>query len=419
MKLNTFRFWKVRNFLLLWSAQVISAMGDTFNFLALALKVDSLFPDPSDSARALSGVLIASVLPQLVFGLVAGTLVDRWDRKKVMIVSDLARFLLIPLYMLVQTPDDLPLAYVVAFLASMFSVMFYPARSALIPRVVSEGDLLSANGWMQIGQTMARLAGPALGGIVVGMWGSRVAFMVDSASFLISGLLILGIAGVATRATGEDETQNAWFEFKKGISFTIHSRFLQGITLGLGVVMLGVGGLDVLIVPFLRSSFQAGAEALGGLMTVQGIGMVIGGLAVSWLGSNYKPLRIVFVCMVILGVGVSLVGFMPVIALSVAMVLIIGLSLPPLNAGLQTMLQQGIPNEMLGRAGSVVDVGLSVASIVSMAAAGWVSGLIGIPWTYALCGGFILVGGVLMTSLLSGADELRPIQPEFEPAAMD
>jgi len=297
--------------------------------------------------------------------------------------------------------------------------MFNPARTALIPNVVQEEDLLSANGWMQIGRTMARLAGPALGGVAVGLWGTRAAFLVDSASFLISGAMIFGITGVITKASGEMDIQNTWHELKNGISFTVHSRLLQGITLGLGVAMLGVGGVDVLIVPFLRSAFDAGPEALGGLMTVQGIGMVIGGLAVSWLGKNFKPLKVAMAGMIVLGAATGLVGFMPFIWLSVVLVLFIGLSLPPLNASLQTMLQQGVPNHMLGRAGSVVDVALSVASIISMAAAGWVGNLVGIPWTYAMCGGFILVGGVLMASRLTGIDELEGARVELESAAAD
>lgn len=403
--------WKNRNLMFLWLAQILSAAGNTFTFLAIAVQVDNLFPDPGASARALSGIFIAAALPQLLFGLVAGTFVDRWDRKKVMIAADVLSALLIPAYLLVQDAGDLPLAYLVSFLASICSIFFFPSRTALLPSLVKEDELLSANGWMQVGQTMARLAGPALGGIVVGAWGTRVAFIVDSASFLVSALLVMGISGVETRVSMEGQASEIWTELKAGIRFVVDSRLLQGITIGLAFAMLGMGAVNVLFVPFLRGSFNVAPQGLGMIMTSQGVGMLVGGLLMGSLGKKLTPVKIAVAGMALLGVAIGIMGMAPSFIVAMLVVPFIGLGIPPLNASLQTMLQRGVPGEMMGRASSVMDVALSLAAITAMASAGWLAAGIGIRQTYIAGGGLILLGGVMMYWLLRGV-KLDQEQPE-------
>jgi DHA3 family macrolide efflux protein-like MFS transporter len=403
-----------RNFMLLWAAQWISAAGDTFSFLALAIRVDSFFTDAGDSARALGMVLIAYALPVLLFGIFAGTLVDRWDRKRVMIASDVIRALLAPAFLLVRTPDDLPLAFAAAFLLSSFSVFFYPARTALLPNVVKEDDLMSANGWMQVGQTIARLSGPILAGIVVGRWGTNTAFWIDAVSYMVSAVLVLGIVGVVTRAVAEEDIkQPAWKDLAEGVRYALGSRLLQGITLGLGVAMLGIGAVNVLFVPFLRHTFGVSPEALGGVQTAQGVGMLLGGLLMGGLGKRLPPRMVAVAAMVLLGVGIGLFGVAPVYAMTLVIMPFVGFTLPPLNASLNTMLQRGIPKEMLGRAGSVTDMAISLTNLISMGAAGWLGDLLGLRETFMLGGLLCLMGGVAMGWMLRG-HEARVVHPAKE-----
>ncbi len=386
-----------RRFLLLWLAQCVSRAGDTFTFLAITVRIDSLFADVASSVRALGAVLFAFALPQLLLGLFAGTLVDRWDRRRVMVVSDLARAALTPAFLLLREPADLPWAFAVAFLHSSLSVFFYPARTALLPALVPQDQLMTANGWLQLGDTVARLSGPVLAGIVVGRWGSGAAFAVDSASFVASGLMILGIVGVATRVAAEVRGERAaWQDLQEGVRYALHSRLLQGVTLGLGVALLGIGGVDTIIVPFLRHTFQTTPEKLGLVMTVQGAGMLVGGMAVSRLGNRLSPLRVSVLSMLVLGLGVGLAGAAPAYEWVLVFIPVVGLALAPLNASLQTMLQQGVPQEMLGRAGAVTDMAVTLCQLLSMAGAGWMAGLIGIRETFGLAGALVMAGGLAM-----------------------
>jgi MFS family permease len=136
-------------------------------------------------------LVIASALPMLLLGPVAGVFVDRWDRKRTMIISDLLRALLVLLCLLVRTPDQVWIYYVVAFLMSCVSRFFFPAQNAALPLIVPDKDeLLTANGLMQIVQTAGLLIGPALAGFSIGLWGAQVAFLADSATYLISAVAI-------------------------------------------------------------------------------------------------------------------------------------------------------------------------------------------------------------------------------------
>jgi DHA3 family macrolide efflux protein-like MFS transporter len=383
---------------------MLSRAGDTFTFLALAVKIDSLFADPGGSARALGMILIAFALPQLVFGLFAGTLVDRWDRRRVMVAADLLRAGLAPAFILLQTTADLPWAGLVAFSLASFGVFFYPARTALLPNLVSADELITANSQLQVGETVARLTGPVLAGIVLGAWGPTTAFIVDGASFLLSAGLLMGVWGVTTRvARQESDTVSTLLELRRGVQYAIGSKLLQGVTIGLGLAVLGIGAVDVLFVPFMRYAFSAPPEALGVLMTAQGVGMLVGGGLMSAFGQRIAPRTVAAAALAALGLGTAALGLAPAYWVTLPVMAIIGLALTPLNAALQTILQRGVPSEMLGRAGSVVDMFISLAQLLSMGGAGWFGEAIGLRQTYGLAAGLLTAGAVVLALLLGRA----------------
>lgn len=394
-----------RNFLLLFVATLISRAGDSFTFLALAFKIDSLYSDPTESAKALGLVLIAFALPQVVVGLFAGTLVDRWDRRRVMIAVDLARALLVPGLLVLRTTGDLAWVTGLAFAMAAFGVFFYPARTALLPKIVAEDELMTANSWLQVGETIARLSGPILAGVVIGAWGMQAAFTIDSISYLASGLLIVALVGVQTRAPrSTEETSSTWQDLAEGVRYAVSSRLLQGVTIGLALAVLGVGAVDVLFVPFVRFAFDAAPERLGLLMTAQGVGMLVGGLLLTGVGRKLPPKLIAAFTLFWLGVGAAGLGLAPNYWVALPAMAGIGLMLTPLNASLQTIMQQGVPAAKLGRASAVVDMGISLAHLSSMGGAGWVAGLIGLRQTY-LVGGFLIgLGALAFLYLLRGVE---------------
>lgn len=391
-----------RNFGMMVASLFISRAGDTFTFLALAIQVDSLYSDPKQSAGALASVLIAFALPQLVFGLFAGTLVDRWDRRRTMVVADLARAALILGFLFLRSPADVPWAMALAFATSSFGAFFYPARTALLPSIVEDDELMQANSWMQVGETFSRLAGPILAGVVIGTWGSRAAFLVDSVSFLGSGLFLVAIRGVRTRAVDalEGSITSPIEDLRAGIRFALGSKLLQGITIGLVLALMGIGGVDVLIVPFTRFAFHAAPEALGLLLTAQGVGMVAGGLLAGVLARKLSPLAISIASMLVLGAVMAGFGMAPSYLVGLLLIPWAGLALAPLNASLQTMLQQGVPSNMLGRAGALTEMASTTAQLASMGGAGGMAALVGLRPTFVLGGALIVLGALAMGGLL-------------------
>jgi predicted MFS family arabinose efflux permease len=206
------------------------------------------------------------------------------------------------------------------------------------------------------------------------------------------------------------------------VTYALQSRLLQGVTLGISVAMLGIGAVNVLFVPFLRHVFEAPPAALGGVHTAQGVGMLVGGLLIGSLGKRLLPLRVAVGAILILGVSVVLFGFAPQYTAVLLIMPLAGLTLPPINASLQTILQRGVPRKLLGRAGAVVDMTTTVANLVSMGVAGWVADLMGLRETFYLSGALLLLGALAMGGLLRGEmavpSEEDP-QPELALALVD
>jgi predicted MFS family arabinose efflux permease len=393
-----------RNFILLWVAQVISAAGDTFTFLALAIRIDEMFTDPRESVQALAAVLMAFALPKLLIGIIAGTLVDRLDRRVIMIISDFSRALLLPCFLILRSPADLPWALVIGFLVASASAFFNPARTALLPALVEDEDLLTANGWIQAGANIAMLGGSVFAGMVIASLGTVAAFWIDAGTFALSGLLVVGISGVVTRINeGTTKQDTTWSDLIEGARFASRSRYVQGIMLGGAFAMLALGAINVLFVPFLSSAFGASAGAMGTMMFILGIGMLIGGIFLGTLGKRIAPLRTAVGSLLLFGLSAILFGRAPSYSVALIIVPFVGMTIPPLTAALQTLLQRGVDRAMLGRASSVVEMSMGLANLVSMGAAGLVGNLIGLRNAFVMGGGLMGVGAVASGLMVSRA----------------
>ncbi len=180
----------LRDFRYLWLGQIVSNFGDALTHLTLILLINRI---TGGSTAAIAFLLIALALPYAVIGLFAGVVVDRLDRKRIMVVSDILRGVLVLAFIIVGAggTDSLWPIYVIAFLHACVGAFFTPARSATIPNLVPREGLLSANSLSQISFVMFRVLGTATAGMIIGLfqlfW---PAFIIDAASFFISAVLI-------------------------------------------------------------------------------------------------------------------------------------------------------------------------------------------------------------------------------------
>lgn len=175
------------NFSALWTGQLISLFGDRMHQIALAFLVVAL----TNSPVAVAFVFVAATIPNLLLGPVAGTFVDRWDQKQVMVVSDLLRAALVLLVPIAAVIDIL-LIFPLVFLLTTVSIFFRPARTAVIPRVVAEDELLTANSATWISETLADVIGYPIAGLFVAFLGTSLplAFWLDAATYVASAVLV-------------------------------------------------------------------------------------------------------------------------------------------------------------------------------------------------------------------------------------
>src|SRR5437773_7450903 len=178
-----------RGFRLLWLGQVVSQMGDWFDTIAvytIALKL-------TGSSRSVALIMVARFLPSVVMGPLSGVIADRFSRRSIMITADLLRAIVVLGFLLVRRPDQMWLIYVLTVLQLAFSAFFEPAKTAAIPSIVSDRELLSANAIASVTWSVMLTLGAALGGFVSGWFGTDAAFILDSVSFIASALLIASV----------------------------------------------------------------------------------------------------------------------------------------------------------------------------------------------------------------------------------
>jgi MFS transporter, DHA3 family, macrolide efflux protein len=404
-KPNYKRLLRNRHFMALWFGQLVSFVGDYFEWLAIPLLVQSM----TGSTLMVGLALISNSIPVLLLGPVAGVFVDRWDRKKTMIAADILRALLILVCLTVQTPEQLWIYFVVGFAMSSISRFFYPALNASLPLIVKEEeDLLIANGMMQIVQTVGLLAGPAMAGFVIGFWGASAAFVIDSITFVISAVAIITVT-IPHTTPGKSSVKLVWQEFKEGVSFLFGNPTMRSVLNLMTVVMLGVGAINVLWIPYLRTVFEVGPEGIGIVDSAQGFGMVIGGLALGAVSAVLKKPIIVGAGIMIVGVGFGAMGLAPSFAIIVIINIIVGTAMVPSQSVLYTMMQIAVPDQKRGRVSSGLSAVTTAASLASMAAASLLGDIIGFRIIFIVCGLITVFGGLVgMMGLMKNEREPLP-----------
>src|SRR5437870_11410416 len=178
-----------RSFRLLWLGQVVSQMGDWFDTIAvytIALRL-------TGSSRSVALIMVARFLPSVIMGPLSGVIADRFSRRSIMIIADLLRAVVVLGFLLVRRPDQMWLVYVLTVLQLAFSAFFEPAKTAAIPSIVSDRELLAANAIASVTWSVMLTLGAAIGGFVAGWFGTNAAFVLDSLSFVASALLIASV----------------------------------------------------------------------------------------------------------------------------------------------------------------------------------------------------------------------------------
>jgi Na+/melibiose symporter-like transporter len=292
-----------RDFRRVICANLISQTGDWMLRIGLAYHVYDL----TGSTLASAGTLLSTFLPSILVSSVAGVYVDRWDRKKTMIVASLLLAVgLVPL-LVVSRPGDVWIVYVVMAWEGIVERFWIPAEQALLPRLVDEPDLVTANALNGQTRQIARLVGSAVGGIVVATGGMTALVLADAATFLMSAVLVVatGVSGRVERPAADmpgqavvdgvplvaparavPRLESLRGEWSEGLRLAMSERVLRVVFLFTLLAMTGEGVMGTLFVPFVRDVLHGNGQDYGLIVSVQAIGGMAGGVVAASLGQR-------------------------------------------------------------------------------------------------------------------------------------
>lgn len=267
-----------RSFRLLWLGQVVSQMGDWFNTIALYTIILQL----TGSGRDVGLLLVARFVPSFLFGPISGVVADRFSRQKIMIWSDLARALVVLGFLFVRRADQLWIIYVLTVLQLGLSTFFEPAKTAAIPSIVEDRELVAANAISSVTWSAMLTIGAAIGGLMTSAFGTNVAFILDAATYLLSAALI---ASIRVPKRKKRERQKLSLGRILGITETIEGiKYVKDRPRVLALLLVkpawGLGGgILTLLAVFGERIFPVGKNAAGGigvLFAARGIGTAVG-----------------------------------------------------------------------------------------------------------------------------------------------
>ena len=267
-----------RNFRLLWFGQIISLLGDWFNFVASA----SLIAILTQSGFAVGSLFVVRMLAPFFISPIAGVVADRYNRKHTLIITDLARVVVAFGFLLVRSADDVWLLYVLTALQLGIGGFFFPTRNAILPDVVSSQELGAANALGSATWSVMLALGAAIGGIVSGAWGIYPAFVIDGLTFLLSAVFIARIKlDVEPTLAASDKTMGGAFkEYLDGLRYLGRHPDTLVIALHKGASALMMGsGSQVGMVTIAKDIFvigEGGGISLGLMLGMGGVGTGVG-----------------------------------------------------------------------------------------------------------------------------------------------
>ncbi len=295
-----------RNYRYTWIGQVVSEIGDHFNNIA----VFSLALAETHSGLVVSGVMLARAVPAVAAGPLAGVLLDRMDRKRIMIASDLVRAVLAAGFILTVRYPAPWLLYLFSGLLMFASPFFTSGRASILPTIASKQELHAANSLTQTTQWTTLTIGTLLAGTSVMQFGYRWAFFLNSLSFLVSAWCISHLRAPKGRflaerqALTEAEVVRPWRDYIEGLRYMRETPLILGIAVIFIGWATGGGAAQILFSLFGEIVFNRGPAGIGQVWSCAGLGLLIGGAIGHWFGKRasfkaYK--RTIVVCYIIHG----------------------------------------------------------------------------------------------------------------------
>ena len=366
---SMFAIFRKRNFSLMWTAQLISTIGSSLTDLAAAILVFRV----TNSALNVGLVLLVTALPTLFVGLFAGVFVDRFDRKRILLASDLLRGLLVLSIPFVVGQFGILGLYGILFLAATVKQFFDPAWESVLPEIASEEELASANSFLSISSFGSTAVGFALAGFLssIDPGTIEIPFFVDAGTFLVSFVIIL-LVRIRPRAASEEATSVSVVvqNLRDGMRTLWDIPILRSVLLAGMPVSLSFGLWNVLLLPMAIRELDATEFEYGLQEGLTSVGFVIAALLLAKFMDRLAEGEWIVLSVLLMGVMGLGYGFSPNIWVAIVFVTFSGFFNAPYGIARRTILQRNTPREMRGRVFSAFFVGRDVLFLAGMAGAG-------------------------------------------------
>jgi len=370
----------------LWLATLVSIFGD---FLAIYAVFSEMTFRIHASARAITLVTVFFLLPMAFVGPVAGVFVDRWHPRRTMVVSDLARAVLVLGLVFVRAPWHI---YTVFLALSTFSSFFTPARSVALPQILPLQGLMSANALLQQTVQILQMGSPVLAGALAGWAGPSSCYYLDSASFVFSGLMIATITIPPRPAHANREVKPVLHDLASGMRFILGDPVIAFVILSIAAGTFAISAFGSLIAVFVRDVLHANSVLFGAMGSAIGAGMLAGGIAVAPVARRIRRKEhLITAGILCCGAAIGVIAWMPHRAVALAGCVGLGVGASLLTIAAMTVLQVQVPTEMRGRVSSSSMSLISMSQGIALLFAGDLASRLGIVTVFYGSAGLLLL----------------------------
>jgi DHA3 family macrolide efflux protein-like MFS transporter len=389
-----------RPFFLLWLSQLVSQSGDLVFEVALLW----LVLEVTGSVFAVGLVVAVTLLPGVLLGPFLGVYIDRWDRRRILIVTNVLEGVVVAALsgLILAHTIDLPLILAVVFILGTGSQVVRTAANATIPLVVARDDLGPANSLMTFSSSFNQVVGLAVGGVVVALFGVTLPIEYDSLSFFAAALILVGVAAAFGQPSVADASKPPRFseEFAEGIRFIRENRFLVELIVLAAFLNFFGNAVGALFAPYSKLVLHGGAATYGFLGATLAVGAIVGAAFVGSVNTRTSSGKYVLVGGAVIGAGIAALGFATSIPLALGTVFVLGVALSVTNIPISAVVQAKIPPRLLGRVGAAMGSLILIAGPVGAFFAGAFAQATSVETVFIVSGGSFLVaiaiGSVVM-----------------------
>ncbi len=379
----------------LWLGQIISNLGDTLNYVALVVLVFRL----SHSGLAVSALVLTEIVPTLLLGPIAGVLIDRFDRRRLLVVVDSVRGVLV---LLLALTHALWAVYTLAALLAVGSTLFNPALQAVIPALLTEEERLAANSVAWSSGRLVQIIGASVAGGLIAWGGTTPAFLVNAASFAFSAVLLTRLSIPRRESSSRMGGLGAWVgDVREGLTYARRDPVVARLVPVQALASLATGATSALLVVLATKHLHLAAQGFGWLLAAIGVGALLGPFLSTWLtGDRYLDLRLLFIPYLIRGAGDIALGLVVGLPWALVILFIYGLNTSTGMVASNTILQTIIPDRVRGRVFTLLDVTWAAMRLLSLGLGGLLTDRVGIAAVYIAGGTLLALAGALGLALL-------------------